>query len=246
MSLITTTVNYILLRMSFQKIKEIAESSVDVRVLRDGKKITVNSTELVPGDMFEPDEVIPCDCILLRGEIYVNEASLTGENIPIGKFPPISMEKITEDSCWLFEGAKVLEMRGEPIMLVVHTGFITRKGRIFRKILNNTPGTPEFFASGIKFLGIMFATVYIIYFGFLRYMLDHQFTVQMIYERALDIVGWSVPAALPIYFNLCYSLSLGRLRKHKIYGTEPQKTVVSGKVKTMCFDKTGTLTQNSM
>ena len=28
---------------------------------------------------------IPCDCILLSGEIFMNEASLTGETIPVPK-----------------------------------------------------------------------------------------------------------------------------------------------------------------
>lgn len=119
----------------------------------------------------------------------------------------------------MFEGAKVLEARGEPVLMVLHTGFITRKGRIFRKILNNNPGLPEFFASGVKFLGIMFVSAYAIYFGFLKFMLDRNFSTNMIFYRALDMIGWSVPAALPIYFNLCYSLSLNRLRQHKIFGT---------------------------
>lgn len=190
--------------------------------------------------------MIPCDCILTKGEVYVNEASLTGENIPIGKFPPAAMSYLSEDNCWLFEGAKVLELRGDPIALVVNTGFSTRKGRIFRKILNNVSTLPEFFANGVKFLLIMAAACYIIYFGFIALMLQRKFTSIMIIFRALDIVGWAVPAAMPIYFNLCYSLGLARLRRSKIYGTEPQKTIVAGKVKTMCFDKTGTLTLNNM
>lgn len=60
------------------------------------------------------------------------------------------------------------------------------------------------------------------------------------------MLGWVIPPAFPIFFNFCYSLSLFRLRQLKIYGTEPLKTIVSGKVKTMCFDKTGTLTENRM
>ena len=45
----------------------------------------INSTKLVVGDIIEIQDKlpIPCDCILLSGEIYVNEASLTGESIPI-------------------------------------------------------------------------------------------------------------------------------------------------------------------
>lgn len=56
------------------------------------------------------------------------------------------------------------------------------------------------------------------------------------------MIGWIIPPIYPIYFNLCYSFSLYRLTQKNIYGTEPFKTIVSGKVKTMCFDKTGTLT----
>lgn len=41
---------------------------------------------MIPGDLIDPVGDIMCDCILLKGEIYVNEASLTGENMPIGKF----------------------------------------------------------------------------------------------------------------------------------------------------------------
>lgn len=60
------------------------------------------------------------------------------------------------------------------------------------------------------------------------------------------MVGWAVPPSLPIAFNVCYSFSLYRLRKQGIFGTEPYKTIISGKVTTVCFDKTGTLTENAM
>mgnify|MGYP002079953087 FL=1 len=46
---------------------------------------------LVPGDLIDPAEEIMCDCIVVKGEIYVNEASLTGESMPIGKFPAIKV-----------------------------------------------------------------------------------------------------------------------------------------------------------
>jgi magnesium-transporting ATPase (P-type) len=77
-SVITTSVNYILLYISYKKIKEIAERIVSVDVLRDGKYQTIPSNHLAPGDLFVPSEEMLCDSILLRGEVYVNEANLTG------------------------------------------------------------------------------------------------------------------------------------------------------------------------
>jgi len=32
----------------------------------------------VPGDIYKLDVNVPCDSIMLRGEAYLNEASLTG------------------------------------------------------------------------------------------------------------------------------------------------------------------------
>lgn len=49
-----------------------AEKSVAVRVLRNGAFVEVESTELVPGDLIDPVGEIMCDCIVVKGEIYVN------------------------------------------------------------------------------------------------------------------------------------------------------------------------------
>ena len=37
---------------------------------------------------------LPCDCVLLSGEILLNEVSLTGENIPIPKIPLQESEEL--------------------------------------------------------------------------------------------------------------------------------------------------------
>jgi cation-transporting ATPase 13A3/4/5 len=49
----------------------------------------VINTKLVPGDLIriERNMMMPCDCILIKGDVMVNEASLTGESIPIPKIP---------------------------------------------------------------------------------------------------------------------------------------------------------------
>lgn len=47
------------------------------------------SHHLVPGDVVIPQggQDVSYDGILVDGEVFVNEASLTGESIPVGKFP---------------------------------------------------------------------------------------------------------------------------------------------------------------
>lgn len=62
------------------------------------------SHSLVPGDVVFPqkDEEISYDGILMQGEVFVNEASLTGESIPIGKFPAQDLQSTKEEKTWLF------------------------------------------------------------------------------------------------------------------------------------------------
>jgi P-type E1-E2 ATPase len=40
----------------------------------------------VPGDIYEPANEVPCDSIIIKGELFVDEVNLTGENVPIAKF----------------------------------------------------------------------------------------------------------------------------------------------------------------
>lgn len=73
---------------------------------------------------------------MLNGDIYVNEANLTGESYPIGKFKIKSVEGIKQTNAWLYEGSQVLETReGSTYALVVQTNFTTTRGRIIRRIL---------------------------------------------------------------------------------------------------------------
>jgi len=54
-SLITIHINYILMRISYNKIRKIAEKTFKVRVMRGGVLKDINNADLVPGDLYFPD-----------------------------------------------------------------------------------------------------------------------------------------------------------------------------------------------
>jgi magnesium-transporting ATPase (P-type) len=64
---LTTSINYILLKISYKKIKETAEKIFKVKVLRNGQYIHIDNVDIVPGDLYEPNEEIPCDSIVVKG-----------------------------------------------------------------------------------------------------------------------------------------------------------------------------------
>ena len=69
--------------------------------------------------MVPPGAAVPCDCVLLQGEVVVNEAALTGESVPCRKVPwaeagvdPATFCADRDRSCVLFAGTIVLQVIG--------------------------------------------------------------------------------------------------------------------------------------
>ena len=92
----------------------------------------------------------------------------------------------------------------------------------------------------------VFIVLVIVYAATIGLLLSINITTIMVVFRFLDYITYAFPAPFPIYFNLVYSFCLVRLNRDGIIGTEAEKTVESGRMKTLCFDKTGTLTQTKM
>ncbi|CAD8127301.1 unnamed protein product [Paramecium sonneborni] len=67
------------------------------------------------------------------------------------------------------------------------------------------------------------------------------YSSKLIIIRYLDVITWIVPPALPIFFSLAQAISLLKLKREDIMGSNPIKAEEAGKIDTICFDKTGTL-----
>ena len=71
---------------SIGTLKGMGNENRPIQVYRFGAWRESTTEELLPGDLFslrkEKDDVIPCDALILRGGIVVNEATLTGESVP--------------------------------------------------------------------------------------------------------------------------------------------------------------------
>lgn len=203
----------------------------------------------MPGDVYIPEEreEITADCIVGMGDIYVNEANLTGESFPIGKFKISKSEDVKNSSVWVYEGSKVLETKkGSTFAVAINTGFTTHRGRIIRKILNRTVKDPDILRTTMVFVLEVVIVSVITFFATLYLLLERDIEKLFIVFKFIDFLASSAPPPLPILFNLAYSFSLLRLGYRDIVGTEPQKTVDGAQIKTFCFDKTGTLTRNEV
>ncbi|KAJ1927681.1 hypothetical protein IWQ60_002737, partial [Tieghemiomyces parasiticus] len=87
--IISALVKVFIRRNSESRLKRMAEHEDTCQVLRDGDWTTLSTAHLVPGDVYqvETDQIVPCDSVILTGNVVADESSLTGEPLPIRKFP---------------------------------------------------------------------------------------------------------------------------------------------------------------
>src|SRR5262245_36431209 len=109
-------------------------SAPSAQVIRGGHQVTVASRELVPGDivLVEAGNYIPADMRVVESvNLKVEEASLTGESVPVDKFADVVLDKdipIGDRKNTGFMSTMVTYGRGKGI--VTGTGMHTQIGII--------------------------------------------------------------------------------------------------------------------
>lgn len=129
----------------FKKLNDRKES-VKVTVKRDGRNRSVDSGNVVVGDVLsvEAGHIMTCDALFLRGhDVRCDESGATGESDAIKKCDlKMMQEKGNEDSkadCFLLSGSKLLE--GSCTCLVLAVGQDSFQGRIFMDLRSSQPST---------------------------------------------------------------------------------------------------------
>ena len=102
-------------------------------VLRDGNRLTLDGTEIVPGDivLLEPGDKVPADLRVLEAHgLAAQEAILTGESVPVEKSQTLvaTDAALGDRQSMLWSGTLVTQ--GTARGLVVGTGAETEIGRI--------------------------------------------------------------------------------------------------------------------
>ncbi|KAI5963290.1 uncharacterized protein KGF55_003082 [Candida pseudojiufengensis] len=249
-------------KATIRRLQQISKFECEVRVWRNEFWKQIDSTDLVPGDIFEIDPslaTIPCDSLLVNGECVINESMLTGESVPVSKIQATKdvLKLLPENfidpklsKSYLFNGTKLLKMKSgndEPVTaMVLKTGFNTTKGSLVRSMLFPKPTGFKFyedsfkyiaFMTGIAFIGFMYST-----YNFIKIGLSKKVMIL----RALDIITIVVPPALPATLTIGTTFAIARLKKHQLFCIAPTRVNIAGKIDVMCFDKTGTLTEDGL
>ena len=201
-------------------------------VLRDGQSVTVPVSEVEVGDLFlvKPGESIPVDGTVAEGVSSVNEAALTGESMPVDKFPgsPVSAATINQNGS--------LTCRAERV------GQDTTLSQVIRLVRDAAATKAPLAKTADKVSGIFVpAVIGIAAVTFLIWLLLGQ-TFAYALARGISVLVISCPCALGLATPVAIMVGSGVGAKHGILFKTAASLETTGYTDTVLLDKTGTIT----
>ncbi|GAI29970.1 unnamed protein product, partial [marine sediment metagenome] len=216
---------------------------------RNGQKIDIPSREVVPGDilLLRTGDRVPADARLVEAmNLRTDEASLTGESLPIEKITePLPEDAVVGDRRnMIYMGTAAVYGRGSAV--VTETGMKTEFGKIAGMLQEvETPRTPLQISLdrmgkwiGIGALSICFILAAV---GVLR---GHPILKMLIWGVSLAVAA--VPEALPAVVTIGLAIGMQRMAKRRALIRKLPAVETLGCTTVICSDKTGTLTQDQM
>jgi len=220
------------------------------RVVRDGTRLNLSSTELVPGDIIdvEAGDHVPADARLLQAAAFrTQEAALTGESTPVEKLSaalPDSDLPLADQRNMLFMGTTVTGGKGRAV--VVATGRVTELGRIATLMtavpIDPTPLQRRLEQFGHVLLALSLGIVLVV-FGLGVWRGEPLFDM---FLTAVSLAVAAIPEGLPAIVTTTLALGVMRMvSRHALIRRLPAVETL-GAATVICTDKTGTLTKNEM
>ena len=221
--------------------------SVNATVIRDGETREIPLAKLVPGDVVHlaAGDMIPADVrIISCKDLFVIQASLTGESFPVEKF---EVQETAEEVGLLelknicFLGTSV--ERGTGLAVVVMTGLQTYLGSIASALVGQEvqtsfdKGVTRFTWLMIRFMAVMVPLVFVI-----NGLTKHNW--QEAFFFAMAVAVGMTPEMLPMIVTVCLSKGALAMSKQKVIVKRLNAIQNFGAMDVLCTDKTGTLTMD--
>ena len=239
---------------SLESLKKLAPHFAKVR--RAGRVIEIGVEDVVPGDiaLFEDGDKFPADIRLYREfSLYVDEAILTGESIPVKKqLNPVEEKMILADRTNLGYMNTIIT-RGNGEGIVIGTGMHTEIGKIAVSLqeekIELSPFQKEVNRFG-KLLGILILIICgVVFLMELILLLATTFNLDELieaFEISISLAVSAVPEGLIVVITVVMSLGMRKMADRNALVRKLTAVETLGRVSVICSDKTGTLTKNEM
>jgi Ca2+-transporting ATPase len=208
----------------------------EAKVIREGQMQTIDVAKLVPGDLvvLNQGDKVPADgSLIFANRLFLSEALLTGESVPVTK------QKDDE----VFMGTVVTAGRGK--FIVEKTGAKTEIGKIATSIDEIGEDTPlrrqlVTFSRQLSLLVIsLTALIFVIGLVVGR-------TPEEIFKTSVALAVSAIPEGLLVGLTVVLAIGMQRILAKKGLVRNLVSAETLGGVTFICVDKTGTLTEGKM
>src|SRR6056297_2034359 len=219
-------------------------------VLRDGRRVSIDAADLVPGDivLLEAGDKVPADLRLIQTRgLKAQEAILTGESVPVdkGTAPVAAGAAIGDRSPMLFSGTLIAAGTGRGVAAA--TGADTQIGHISGMLGDVQALTTPLVAQMDRFARWLTLFILIVVGALLIY---GYFVGHMAFgDLFMAVVGLSVaaiPEGLPAVLTITLAVGVQAMARRNAIVRRLPAIETLGSVSVICTDKTGTLTRNEM
>ena len=213
------------------------------------KGLEIPMRTLVPGDLvlLSAGDMVPADCRLLAArDLFIAQAAMTGESLPVEKFADLRGEAkgALEQSNLVFMGTNVVS--GSARALVVATGDRTYFGALATQVLAADPAPTAFQAgvNSVSWLLIRFALVMVPIVLLVNGLTKGDWTEAFLF--ALSVAVGLTPEMLPMIVTSTLAKGAVLLARKKVVVKRLDAIQNFGAMDVLCTDKTGTLTQDKI
>ncbi len=237
-------------------------SAGETRVIRQGSEKSIPPFEIVPGDIIKLDQGdrIPADArIINSSNLTTNEASLTGESVPVAKDEDAIIAdsvSLTDMRNMVFFGTYV--STGMATVVTTATGGKTEIGKIQGTLGElNTGDIPLRRKVNLlaKYLGI--AAIILMTLSVLWQVVIYDWLqgnpINLAYENVLGQIQEAItramtimPINIPLLTTIVLLTGVLAMAKKGVIIRDLSAVESLGRVSVICSDKTGTMTRNQM
>ncbi len=220
------------------------------RVIRGNEIRNIPAQEVVPGDLLalEMGDLVPADARVVEDHLLqVDEASLTGESVPVKKTARAVLDSNTplaDRRNTVYSGTVVTYGKGKAV--VTDSGMRTELGRIAHLVqtvgVERTPLQERLEKVGrILVYGCLLIVVVVFGLGLWRGVPP----VEM-FVTAVSLAVAAIPEGLPAVVTITLALGVRRMVQRSALIRKLPSVETLGSATVICTDKTGTLTQSEM
>jgi Mg2+-importing ATPase len=212
-------------------------------------KQEITLDEIVVGDIVHlaAGDIIPADLRIIQAkDLFVSQASLTGESEPVEKFADeavVQSANPLDFNNLAFMGSTVIS--GSAVGLVLAVGDDTILGSIARQLQTETPPTSfEKGVSSVSWVLIRFMLVMVPVVLFVNGFTKHDWLEAFLF--AISVAVGLTPEMLPMIVSANLAKGAVSMARKRVVVKQLNSIQNFGAMDVLCTDKTGTLTQDKI